>query len=80
MDAFFGVSAAQSAGSGLAEFNPSSGIKSVGGSLGIFYQFTENWGAQGVLAYERLIGDAADSPIVKDEDQYQAFLGLVYRF
>lgn len=80
MDAFFGVSAAQSASSGLAEFDPDSGIKSVGASLGTFYQFTENWGGQALLAYERLVGDAADSPIVKDEDQYRAFLGLVYRF
>ena len=80
MDAFFGVSSSQSAGSGLAEFNPSSGIKLVGGTLGMFYQFTPNWGGQALLGYERLIGDAADSPIVKDEDQYQALLGLVYRF
>ena len=80
MDAFFGVSSGQSARSGLAPFNPSSGIKSVGSSLGMFYQFDEHWGAQAILAYERLIGDAADSPIVKDEDQYQVALGLVYRF
>lgn len=80
MDAYFGVSSAQSAGSGLAEYDPGSGFKSVGGSLSLFYQFTRNWGGRAVLGYDRLIGDAADSPIVRDEDQFQAILGLAYRF
>lgn len=80
MDAYFGVSSAQSGSSGLARFDPGSGFKSVGGGLGLFYRFNRDWGAQLFLSYDRLVGDAADSPIVKDEDQYKAALGLAYSF
>ncbi len=80
MDAYFGVSSVQSASSGLAAFDPGSGFKSVGGGLGLFYRFNRDWGAQLFLTYDRLVGDAADSPIVKDENQYRAALGLAYSF
>ena len=80
MDAYFGVSPSQSAGSGLTAYNPSSGFKSAGATLAAFYQLNRNWGTNAILTYSRLLGDAADSPIVEDENQYRALLGLVYRF
>lgn len=64
MDAFYDVSAADSAASGLAPFNASAGFKDVGITGVIRYAFTDNWSASIIGNYTRLVGDAADSSIV----------------
>jgi len=33
-----------------------------------------------MAGYDRLVGDAADSPVVRDENQYLAGAGLSYLF
>ena len=46
-------------------------------------QITSHWGVFGYARYERLIGDAAKSPIVRrfgSRDQLSAGLGLSYTF
>lgn len=82
MRTYFGVTPAESALSGLAAYDPGGGFKSVGLEIGGRYEFTPQWALVGSLEYERLIGDAADSPIVKtgEENQFIAKLGLSYRF
>ena len=80
MEEFFGVSAGQSARSGLAFFDADAGIKSVGAAVAGGYKITERWSLTGRLAYDRLIGDAADSPITRDEDQVSVGAGLSYSF
>jgi outer membrane scaffolding protein for murein synthesis (MipA/OmpV family) len=32
------------------------------------------------VRYSRLVGDAADSPIVETEDQFTGLVGLSYKF
>ena len=47
---------------------PASGATShngVGVELGARYSFSERWGVEGKAGYERLINDAADSPITE---------------
>ncbi len=47
------------------------------------YQWTEHWGVTGMIGVTRLVGDAADSPIVDDAGsatQGVAALGISYRF
>ena len=64
-------------------YRPSSGFKGVGLEMTTRYRFTPEWAVVGELVYERLIGDAADSPIVKvngTPDQFTAKLGLTYTF
>lgn len=80
MDAYFGVAGAQSLSSGLATFDPDSGFKGVGGRILGIYSLSDTWIIQGMLGYERLLGDAVDSPVVQDENQYRVVLGLAYRF
>lgn len=80
METFFGVSPGQSTGSGLSVYNPSSGFKTVGVNLMAIYRLTQKWGVQGMAGYKRLVGDAADSPIVKDKDQYLFGTGISYSF
>lgn len=83
MRSFFGISAAQAARSGRAQYDAGAGIKDVGLSLGIEYDLTEHWGIGGSLGYKRLLGDAADSPIVAQDgssNQFSTGLLLKYRF
>lgn len=81
--AFFGVTAAQSARSGLRQYRPEGGFKDAGISFDLDYRVTENWGLGGRLGYKRILGDAADSPLVKDRgsaNQLVTGLFLNYRF
>lgn len=85
MDNTFGISAAQSAASvrGLAQHNAGAGLKDAGLSLNLGYQITENITAFGGAQYSRLLGDAADSPLVDREgsaNQFSSYLGVSYRW
>ncbi|MGI9386445.1 MAG: MipA/OmpV family protein [Methyloligellaceae bacterium] len=80
MDTYFGVTAAQSAASGvLPAFNPDSGIKDVHVSLGATIGLTDRWYLVASGEYSRLVGDAEDSPVVESEDQFTGLIGLTYR-
>ncbi len=85
MDNTFGISAAQSAASarGLARHDASAGLKDAGLDLTLGYRITENITAFGGARYSRLLGDAADSPLVDREgsaNQFSSFLGVSYRW
>lgn len=82
MRTYLGVTPAESLTSGLSAYDPSGGIKGVGAELNARYMFTPQWSLLGSLQYERLVGDAADSPIAQagSVDQFTAKLGLSYRF
>jgi outer membrane protein len=83
METYFGVTPAESALSGtLAAYSPGGGFKSVGAEFNARYEFAPNWAVRGEFIYEKLIGDASDSPIVQvgDANQYTAKLGLTYVF
>jgi outer membrane scaffolding protein for murein synthesis (MipA/OmpV family) len=70
---YFGISAADSQASGLREFTAESGLKDAGVSASLHYLINEHWRVTGRLAYRRMLGDAADSPLVEDEgSQHQA--------
>lgn len=78
---YFGVTAAESAASGLAAFTAEGGALSAGIELGATYKIDENWGVEGALTYDRLLNDAAASPITVQgsEDQLRARIGLTRR-
>ena len=80
MAAYFGVTAAQSARSGLRAFDAGAGLKSVGGTLGTEYALTEDWKLLATVGYTRLLGDAANSPIIETADRYEARLGASRSF
>jgi len=44
------------------------------------YQVTPDWGVLGILRYDQLQGDAADSPIVQSKDQTSVSLMVTRRF
>jgi outer membrane protein len=82
MRTYLGVTPAESVTSGLAAYDPGGGIKGAGAELIARYAFTPAWALSGSFAWERFVGDAADSPIVQtgDIDQFTARLGVSYRF
>ena len=81
--AYFGVDADAALATGLPVYRPDAGLHSVGLASGLSYQFSPRFGAFGFASYERLVGDAAKSPIVREfgsRNQLSAGLGLSYTF
>jgi MipA family protein len=81
--AYFGVSPAVALASGLPAYRPSGGIHGVAAASSISFQFNPRWGLFGYGRYERLVGDAAKSPIVRElgsRNQLSGGLGLSYTF
>ena len=83
MKTFFGIDATQSANTGIAQYAAGSGFQHVGASLMADYSINREWAGFATLRYKRLLGDAADSPIVANlgaRDQVSASVGIKYHF
>ncbi len=80
MDAYFGVTPGQARSSGLPAFSADAGFKTVGAGLLTAYSFNRNWSTTALFSYDRLIDDAANSPVTHDKDQFTFGLGLSRRF
>lgn len=80
MRSYFGVSAAQAARSGLSTYSASAGIKDVHVGLSAEVPLADVWTMRLFGRYARLVGDAADSPIVERQDQLSGGVGLTYKF
>ena len=81
--AYFGVTPAVALATGLPTYRPGGGVHGVAAATSISYQFDPRWGLFGYGRYERLVGDAAKSPIVRQlgsRNQLSAGLGLSYIF
>lgn len=82
-DAYFSVTPAVAATTGLPAYDAGGGFHAVGVVAGLTYMLNRNWGLYGYAGYDRLVGDAADSPIVRvygSRNQYSAGLGIFYSF
>ena len=82
MAAYFGVDRAQALGSvqHLPFYQANGGMKNATLAANAVYHFTDNWFLDGDAAYERLVGSAANSPIVTAKDQFGLSLILGYEF
>ena len=83
MQSMFGITNVQAGNStrGYSAYDAGAGIKDVSLKAMVMHSFTENISLMSQVGYTQLTGDAADSPIVKDEGddkQFSAMLGLVY--
>jgi outer membrane protein len=82
--AFFGVNPEQSALTGLPVYDAGGGLHSAGALAYAKYRLGGNWGLEAYGRYDRLLGDAKDSPLVLSSvgsrNQYEVGLGLSYRF
>jgi outer membrane protein len=81
--AYFGVDTAAAVASGLPAYRPDGGLHAMGLTSGLSYQFSPRFGMFGYAGYDRLIGDAGKSPIVRElgsRNQLSGGLGLSYTF
>jgi outer membrane protein len=81
--AYFGVTPAAAATSGLAAYDPDGGIQSVGVAAGYHRMLGTRWGIAVYGRYDRLVGDAADSPITRQlgsRSQPSGGVALSYTF
>jgi outer membrane protein len=82
MQTYFGVTPAQAARSraGLPVYFADAGIKDVFVALGATMNLSDRWLLKAGGRYGRLLGEAADSPVIETENQLSGVLGLGYRF
>lgn len=81
--AYFGVTPAASLASGLPTYGAHGGVHGIALASGLSYQFDKRWGLFGFARYERLVGRAARSPIVRQfgsRNQLSGGIGLNYSF
>ena len=81
--AWFGVGPKAVLDTGLPAFRPGGGVHAVALTSGLTYQFNRAWGIFGFARYERLVGNAAKSPVITQlgsKNQASAGLGLSYTF
>ncbi|MGB3739786.1 MAG: MipA/OmpV family protein [Pontixanthobacter sp.] len=82
-NAYFGVAPQDAIASGLPAFDADGGVQAVGGTVGYIQQFSPRWGIYSYAKYDRLVGDAADSPVVRQfgsRDQLSGGIALTYTF
>ena len=82
-DAYYGVDAKEAAASGLSEYHPGGGLKSVGLGGAITWKVTDPMTASLFGEYSRLMGPAADSSLVRERgnrDQFMFGVSTTYRF
>ena len=84
METYFGVRPFEAALNGLVTpYRPSGGATSVGVSTALSYDWSEEISTTVSASYARLVGDAADSPIVKrfgSENQFTVGASISYSF
>jgi MipA family protein len=82
MQSYFGVSQSQSAASGMAAYQPAAGFAAAQAGLGLTVGFpiSREIYVFSSASVQRVMGDAANSPIVKKKTQPAAFVGAVYSF
>ncbi|HUC60526.1 MAG TPA: MipA/OmpV family protein [Alphaproteobacteria bacterium] len=77
---WFGVTAAQSAASGLRADSPTGGLKDVGFHVRLTYRYTEHIVLLPLFNVTQFTTDAAASPIVQRDTQLTVGAGIAYRF
>jgi outer membrane protein len=81
MDQYFGVTPNDSLASGLPIYVPGSGVRDVRGWAAALLHLSPQWHLGAGVMYSRLVGDAADSPLVSDEgsnNQWVYGVGTLY--
>ena len=61
---YFGIDAVQAMATGLPMFDAKGGAHSVGAGAQVSYRIDPQWEVHSYVEYERLLGDAAKSPLV----------------
>lgn len=76
---YYGVKASEALANRPA-YQPDAGIGSIEAGATLRHAFTNRWSVQARLGAEYLLSDVADSPLVDQEFQPSAMLGVAYTF
>ena len=76
----FGITATQSAASGLNQTNLSGGFRSIGVNYTYRNYINENWQIFGEVLYEYFASDIQDSPIARSNYEAEVGIGFIYVF
>ncbi|MCB1488431.1 MAG: MipA/OmpV family protein [Bauldia sp.] len=81
METYFGVTGKEASKGSLSKYQPDGGFKSVGLAASASYSLTERTKLRFTGSWNRFVGDADKSPIVKagSHDQWMAGIGITYR-
>jgi outer membrane protein len=76
----FGITAAQSASSGLDATRLSGGFRSFGANWNYRHYLSEHWQVFGEALYERFSSEVRDSPIARSNYEAEVSIGFIYVF
>lgn len=76
----FGITAQQSAASGLDQTHISSGLRSVGIDFNYRHHINKNWQIYGEALYEHFSSDVRSSPIARSNYEAEIGVGFIYVF
>jgi outer membrane protein len=80
---YFGIDAVQAMATGLPAFNAKGAAHSIGAGAQVSYRINPQWEVHSYIEYERLLGDAAASPLVTfrgSPNQTTIGIGASYSF
>jgi outer membrane scaffolding protein for murein synthesis (MipA/OmpV family) len=80
MKAYFGVSPRETVGTQLTAFTPGGGLKNASFGATSTWLISDRWIFLIDAAYERLLDDAARSPVTESRAQFTLGIDLIYRF
>jgi MipA family protein len=83
MNTYFDINLSQASRSKMAVYDADAGVKDISAFNILIYSFTRHWNVVSFMGFSRLLGDAANSPIVKERgtaNQFSFGLGFSYRF
>lgn len=76
----FGITAEQSAASGLTETHLSGGFRSFGFNYNYRHNINQHWQVFGEVVYERYSSDIEESPIARNNYEAEVGIGVIYVF
>lgn len=79
-ETYFGVSPAEALASGFEAYEPGAGVTKASAKFSARYSLNDVTAVLGEFEYGRLVGDAADSPLVEDRTQPILRLGISRNF
>jgi outer membrane scaffolding protein for murein synthesis (MipA/OmpV family) len=80
MRAFYGVGVGASAASGFSPYAPGAGWQNTALEFGGDWRIVREWHLVASIAYERLLGEAAGSPIVGAKNQLSGLIGIAWHY
>jgi outer membrane scaffolding protein for murein synthesis (MipA/OmpV family) len=83
MNTYFDINLSQSSRSSMTVYDADAGIKDISAFNILIYSLTRHWNVVSFMGLSRLLGDAANSPIVEERgtaNQFRFGLGFSYRF